>query len=152
MVTLFSWFLILAPWPLLIPLNSTRVRQFVSVAFFTFILNSIIFQMAEIYNWWEITNNVPFLTSIASFSYGFLPVITIIVFYFTYPNPWLFFGVNLFIDTFQAFVISPFVFEKIGLYELNTINHFGLFLLILVNVPFIYFYQKWYEKKLDYSS
>ncbi|MCM3216834.1 hypothetical protein M3612_20310 [Niallia taxi] len=142
-----SWTTLLLPWFLLIPLDSSRLRKFLSVGFFTFFLNTVYFQMAEVWNWWTVKVNVFFLTNIASFTYGFLPVTTILVFYFLYPNMWLFFGVNIIMDAVQAFIISPFVFEKFGLYELNTMNNFGLFLAIISHLPIIYIYQRWYDLK-----
>ena len=142
---LLSWLLLIAPWFLLIPLDSKRVRHFLSVVFFTIFLDTIYWQMADVWNWWTITNNVFFLKNISSFTYGFLPVITVLVFYFTYPNAWLFFGANIIMDAFQAFIISPFVFERFGLYKMNSMSNFGLFLLLLSIVPIIFLYQRWYE-------
>ncbi|HBP64162.1 MAG TPA: hypothetical protein DD730_07800 [Desulfosporosinus sp.] len=146
MAQLLSWILLIAPWFLLIPLDSKRVRHFLSVAFFTVFLSTIHWQMAEVWGWWTVLNNVFFLTNISSFTYGFLPVVTILVFYFTYPNVWLFFGANIIIDAFQVFIISPFFFERFGLYKMNSMSNFWFFLLILSLVPIIYIYQRWYDK------
>ncbi|RSL34858.1 hypothetical protein D7Z54_03200 [Salibacterium salarium] len=145
---ILSWASLIGPWFLLIFLDSTKIRRFLSVAFFVLMLNTIHFQMAEVYNWWTVTNNVFFLTNISSFTYGYLPVTTILIFYFTFPNPWLFFGLNIILDAFQAFVISPLVFEKFALYELDNMTNFELFLLIISLIPIIYIYQKWYEKRI----
>ena len=142
---LLLWLLLIAPWFLLIPLDSKRVRHFLSVAFFTIFLTTIYWQMAEVWNWWTVTTNLFFLKNISSFTYGFLPVTTILVFYFTYQNTWLFFGTNLIMDAFQAFIISPFVFQRFKLYKMNSMNDFGLFLLLLSFVPIIFLYQKWYD-------
>jgi len=142
---LLLWLLLIAPWFLLIPLDSKRVRHFLSVAFFTIFLTTIYWQMAEVWNWWTVTTNVFFLKNISAFNYGLLPVVTILVFYFTYQNTWLFFGTNLIMDAFQAFIISPFVFQRFKLYKMNSMNDFGLFLLLLSFVPIIFLYQKWYD-------
>ena len=101
--------------------------------------------MAEVWNWWTVKENVFFLTNISSFTYGLLPVTTILVFYFCYSNILLFFGVNIILDAIQAFIISPFVFEKFGLYTLNNMNNFGLYIAIISHLPIIYLYQKWYD-------
>jgi len=142
---LLLWFLLIVPWFLLIPLDSKRVKHYLSVVFFTIFLSTIYWQMAEVWSWWIVTDNVFFLKNISSFTYGFLPVTTIFVFYFTYQNVWLFFGTNIIIDAFQAFIVSPFIFEKFGLYKMNSMSNFGLFLLLLSLVPIIFLYQKWYE-------
>ena len=146
MAQLLSWILLIAPWFLLIPLDSKRLSRFLSVAFFTVLIDTIHFQMAQVWNWWTVTNNVFFLTNVSSFTYGLLPVTTILVFYFTYRKFWLFFGANLVMDAIQAFIISPFVFERVGLYKMNNMSNFGLFLLLYSIVPIIYIYQRWYDK------
>ncbi|WP_212926651.1 hypothetical protein [Oceanobacillus sp. J11TS1] len=112
-----SWILFLAPWLLLIPLDSQRVKKFMPVCLFMVVLYTVLFQMAEVWNWWEIheENNIFILTNISSFVYGFLIVVTLYMFYFIYPNFWLFLIANWIIDLFQAFVVSPFIFQKIGL-------------------------------------
>lgn len=145
MAQILSWLMLIAPWFLLIFIDKRKFSKFLSVAFFTTLLDTILFQMAHIWNWWTITNNVFFLTDVSSFEYGFLPIVTIYVFYFTYPRFWLFVGTNIILDAVQAFIISPFIFEKFGLYRLN-INRFGFFLVIFCIVPIIYYYQKWYDK------
>jgi hypothetical protein len=140
------WATFIGPWFLLIPLDVKRVKQFLSVAFFTLVLTSIYWQTGEVYNWWTIKNNIFFLSSISAFNYGFLPVVTIYIFYFTYSKPLLFFMVNIILDAIQAFVISPFIFEKLQFYKMDTMNNLGLFIIILSLLPIIYFYQRWYDK------
>jgi hypothetical protein len=75
-----------------------------------------------------------------------LDIKRVYLFYFTYSRPFLFFAANFAADAFQAFVISPFVFEKLGLYKMGTMSNLGLFLILFSLVPIIYFYQRWYEK------
>ncbi len=147
MTQIALWATFIVPWFLLIPLDMKRVKQFLSVAFLTLVLTSIYWQMAEVMNWWTITNNLFFLSNISAFNYGFLPVVTIYLFYFTYPKTLLFFIVNIILDAFQAFVVSPFIFEKLGFYKMNTLSNFGLFIIIVSLVPIIYLYQRWYDKK-----
>lgn len=147
MAYLLSWAFFIAPWFLLLLLDLKRVKRFLSAAFFTLLLTSIYWQMAEVYDWWKVGHNLFFLTNISAFNYGFLPVATILVFYFTYPNAWLFFGVNMAMDAFQALVVSPYVFERVGLYTMINMTNLGLFFLIYSMVPILYLYQRWYDKE-----
>lgn len=142
-----SWFIFLAPWLLLLPLDSQRVKRFMPVSLFMAVLYTILFQMAEVWNWWDVheTNNIFFLTSISSFVYGFLIVVTLYMFYFTYPNLWLFLISNWIIDLIQALIISPFIFQRVGLYSMKSMSNFGLFVMIAVTVPIVYLYQRWQE-------
>jgi len=52
---------------------------------------------------------------------------------------------TIIIDAFQAFIVSPFIFERFGLYKITGMSDFGLFLLLLSLVPIIFLYQRWYE-------
>lgn len=140
------WITLIVPWFVLFFLDQKRLRRFLSVAFFTIVLASIWWQVGEIRMWWKIEHHLPFLTNISAFNYGLMPVATILVFYFTYPKAWLFFGTNLLMDAFQAFVISPYVFEKFGLYQMVNMSNFQLLLLQLSYTPIIYLYQRWYDK------
>lgn len=148
---LLSWALLVLPWFCLLPLQAKRVKQFLSVAFLTTLIDTVFFQVAEVWDWWTVTTNVPFLTNVSSFTYGMLPVVTIGVFYFTYPNVWLFFAANLLMDAAQAFLISPYVFEKAGLYSFHTMNRFEFLLMLFSHVPVIYLYQRWFDAHTSYS-
>ncbi|EGD47282.1 hypothetical protein Cpap_1864 [Ruminiclostridium papyrosolvens DSM 2782] len=58
MAQILSWLLLIAPWFLLIFIDKRKFSKFLSVAFFTALLDTILFQMAHIWNWWTITVNV----------------------------------------------------------------------------------------------
>ena len=146
------WFLLIGPWFGLLFLDSKRIRHFISVAFFTIILTSIFWQVAQVFDWWRIDENLPFLTNTSAFNYGLLPVITVFVFYFTFPNTLLFFGVNIVIDAIQAFIISPYIFERLKFYHMAAMSNLGLFVLLLSFVPFIYIYQIWYDKRSEMAG
>lgn len=151
---IISWILFIAPWFLLLPLDSQRVKRFMPVGLFVAVLYTVIFQIAEVWNWWDVheENNIFFLTNISSFVYGFLIVITIYMFYFTYPNFWLFLIANWIIDFIQALIISPFIFQKVGLYTMNNMSNFGLFVMIAITVPVVYLYQRWQDSALRQSD
>lgn len=146
MAQLILWVSFIGPWFILLALDSKRVKHFLSVSFFTIFISSIWWQIAEIWRWWEIKENLFFLRNISAFNYGLLPVATILVFYFTYTKVWLFFLTNIVMEAVQAFIISPFIFERFGLYNMINMSNFGLFLLQFSYVPIIYLYQKWYDK------
>lgn len=146
MTQFILWLTFIGPWFVLFVLNKERMKRYLSVAFLTILLTSIFWQTASVYSWWRIIENLQFLTHISAFNYGLLPVMTLLVFYYTFRKPLLFFGVNIIMDAIQAFVISPYVFEKYKLYELVNMSNFGLFLLIIGFTPFIYIYQILYER------
>lgn len=145
MTQISLWILAVAPWFILFFLDKKKVRRYLSVTFFTVFLTSIFWQVAEVYRWWVIEETLPFLSTISAFNYGMLPVITLIFFYFFYERPVLFFIVNIIGDAIQAFVISPFLFQKLNYYRMENMSNVGLFLHLCSYVPIIFIYQKVYD-------
>lgn len=105
---------IYSPWFLLLPLDSQRVKRFMPAGLFVAVLYTVIFQIAEVWNWWDVheENNIFFLTNISSFVYGFLIVITIYMFYFTYSNFWLFLIANWIIDFHSSSYYKSFYLSE----------------------------------------
>lgn len=138
--------LALLPWLLVGLLEKRKLRQFLSVAFFSSVLNIIALQLGEYMDWWVVYRSFPVLGTLPTFVFGFSPVVSLFVFYFTYPNMWLFLGVNLVLDATQAYIVGPLVFEKAGLYTMTGTGDTGLYLTLLSMVPLVYLYQLWYDK------
>lgn len=143
---ILTWVLFLPPWLMLLFLEKERVRRYMSVGFLTLAIATFYFQIADYFDWWDINPIIPFLVSMPSFTYGFLPVMSILVFYYTFPNLWLFLVGNLVIDAFQAYVVSPYFFVPVGLYRMVHMGNTGLFLVIISYLPIIYLYQLWYDR------
>ena len=146
------WILFLGPWLILPLFDTRRVRRFLSAALFTTVLTTIAWQAAPVFNWWVTDENLPFLSNISAFNFGMLPVLSLLVFYFTYPNAWLFFGTNIVIEAIQAFIISPYVFMKLRFYHMAQMSNTGLFIMLLCFPPIIYVYQLWYERRPEFSA
>jgi hypothetical protein len=146
MSTWLAWLLFLPPWLLLVFLEPERKRRFIPVALLACLFSTVTFQMAVKLDWWSVTSNIFYFTQISAFVYGFLPVAALISFYWTYPNLWLYFGLNLSIDAIQAYVISRHVFEKAGFYQLTGMSRGGLFMLETVISVLLYLFQVWLER------
>lgn len=144
MGTVLSWLLLL-PWLLILPFDKMKVKPFLSVVFLCCIITIIYFQIADYLDWWVVHPVFPALGNIPSFALGLSPAVTLLIFYFTFPNVWLFFLVNLVMDAFQVYVIGPYVFEKAGLYTMTGMSDTGLYLVLTSIVPLIYLYQLWYD-------
>lgn len=152
MSMILGWLLFLPPWLLLGFLEPMRMRRFMSVSFLVIVLTTLCFQIAAKLDWWRVTEEAFYFSDVSSFVFGLLPVISLLVFYLTYPNPWLYFGINLTIDAVQCFFISPFILEKAGLYEMRAMGHFGLYIILTSVAILIFMYQKWYERGMYYDS
>ncbi|MFA9455975.1 hypothetical protein ACERJO_04305 [Halalkalibacter sp. AB-rgal2] len=136
------WTLFLAPWVLLIFINQQVVKRYLPAALFGALIITIVFQIADNFNWWVIKENIFILNVVTPFVYGAFLVGTVIILALTFQRFWLFIMVNLVIDAILSFVISPW-FERIGLYQLQEMNAWGVYALTTIIAIFIYVYQKW---------
>ncbi|MBM7703900.1 hypothetical protein [Metabacillus iocasae] len=64
------WFLLIGPWFLLFFFDTERMKRFVPVGIFAALLLTIVFQIAQRYEWWIIHDNLFFLTNMTPFIYG----------------------------------------------------------------------------------
>lgn len=141
------WFLLIAPWFLLIPLKKNKVKRFFPAGLFGSLLLTLIFQIADRFKWWEIKENIILLTNNTTSVYGIFLVGTIIILYFTYVRFWIYIITNLIIDCILVFGISTW-YEHLGIYKLININSFGVLLLTCLVSLAIYTFQKWLEPVL----
>lgn len=152
MVMLLGWLLFLPPWLLLVFLKPERKRRFLSATFLVIALCAICYEISAQLGWWEQRERAFYFTNMNSLVFGLLPVAALMMFYLTYPNPWLYFGGNLALDAVQCYLIVPYVLEKVGLFEMKTLSYTGLYLLQTLVAALIYFYQKWYENGMSYDT
>ncbi|WP_110114401.1 hypothetical protein [Bacillus sp. CGMCC 1.16541] len=138
------WTLLIGPWFLLFFFDLQRIKRFVPVGLFASLVLTIVFQLAEKYEWWIIKDNLFFLTNITPYVYGVFLVGTILIFYISYPSFPFFMLVNIVVDLFEALIISP-LFQRLGIYEAKNMNQFAIFLLMIAIAALLYFYQKWQD-------
>ncbi|MDF2937218.1 MAG: hypothetical protein K0Q90_2591 [Paenibacillaceae bacterium] len=142
----FVSILLLIPWLAVGFLNKHKLRQFISVAFFSSLINIVAYLFGDYMEWWTTYQSFPMLGNIPTFVLGFSPVVSLFVFYFAYPNLWLFLGTNLALDALQAYIVGPAVFEKLGFYDMTGAGNTGLYLVLTSLIPVVYIYQLWYDK------
>lgn len=152
MAMLMGWLLFLPPWLLLVFLRPERKRRFMSATFLVIALCVLCYEIAAQLDWWEVKERAFFFTHINSFVFGLLPVAALMMFYLTYPNPWLYFGGNFALDAVQCSLVAPYVLEKAGLFEMKALSYPGLYLLQTLVAALIFFYQKWYEHGISYDT
>jgi len=89
-----------------------------------------------------------FFVNMTPFPFGIFIIGTLFIFYFTYPGFWMI--INAAFELFQAFVMSP-IFEKLDIYTLKEMNHFLLFVLMMVIAVLLFLYQKWQDTAFKLS-
>jgi len=138
------WGLFIGPWLLFFFFDSNRIKRYVPAGLFGIVMLTIVFEMAKRYDWWEVKQTLFFLEDMTPFVFGVFFVGTILIFYFTYPGFWAFFILNAVFDLFQAYIMSPF-FQRLGIYEMRSINAFQLFLIMTAVAILLYLYQRWQD-------
>lgn len=141
---LLLWSMLILPWFVLIPLKSYQVKRFFPAGLFGALLLTVVFQMADAFDWWKVTRTIPLFTNITSFVYGLFLVGTIVILYFTYGHFWRYFITNLVVDAFLAFLVSPW-FEYLGIYELHRIHPLGVYFITTILSVLTYLYMKWQD-------
>ncbi|KYD11506.1 MULTISPECIES: hypothetical protein [Heyndrickxia] len=153
MAQIILWGILIISWLSLFFLKKDSIRRFMPVAIFAALLVTIIEEIGYVYNWWTILGKIfpweHFITY--PLTYGPFLVGTIWIFHFTYDKSfWVYILTNAIIDAFHAFVMLN-LFTYFGIYRLNNINNFGLFILIFCLSFVIYPYQIWQDKIMKKS-
>lgn len=150
MAQIVMWVFFIAPWLLLFAVDKERVKRYMAVSLFGVVLLTMVFQIADRFNWWEVNKTLFFFVNMTPFPFGIFIIGTLFIFYFTYPGFWMFMIINAAFDLFQAFVMSP-IFEKLDIYTLKEMNHFLLFVLMIVIAVLLFLYQKWQDTAFKLS-
>ncbi|WP_338778400.1 hypothetical protein [Metabacillus sp. FJAT-52054] len=111
------WSLFICPFFLLFFFHKKNLKRFVGSALFGSILLTILFQMANRFQWCEVKENIPILTDVTSFVYGVFFIGTILILALTYGDCMRYMLLNAAIDAVQAFILNA-VFEHLGIYKL----------------------------------
>jgi hypothetical protein len=142
------WASLILPWFVLLFLKKQGVKRFFPAGLFGALLLTIIFQIADNYQWWKVEENIPILTDVTPFVYGTFLVGTVIILYFTYGKFLVYLITNLIIDAVLSFGISNW-YEHLNIYKLININHFGVYLLTTIVGVLIYLFQKWQDTTFE---
>ncbi|MGC5324236.1 hypothetical protein [Brevibacillus sp. SYSU BS000544] len=150
MATLILWLMLILSWLSLLFINKHSLKRFMPVAIFSTLLVTVIFEMGYAFNWWTLlvkfTPWQHFISTPLVFG-GFLAG-TIWIFHFTYDKSfWMYLLTNVVVDAFYAFgILNLYIY--FGLYRLDRMGNWGIFMLMLFLTFVIYAYQKWQDGAL----
>lgn len=141
---ILMWSLLILPWFILLFLNKQGVKRYFPGGLFGALVLTIIFQVADKYNWWIIQDNIAILSNTTSFVYGAFLIGTIVILYFTFGKFWIYLITNLIIDALLSFGLNKW-YEYLHIYKLVNINSFGVYILTTIVAILIYLYQIWQD-------
>ncbi|WP_245948167.1 hypothetical protein [Paenibacillus sambharensis] len=142
------WALLVFPLLSLFFLERSELRRFLPVAWFVTVINSLVYQAAHHFTWWEEQglfgwdNIVP-----VPWVYSAYLVATIWIFKFTYGRFLIYLVVNVILDGIYSFAWYP-IQQKIGLAGTGGLPAYIPYLMMLAVAVLIYLYQMWQEDDL----
>jgi hypothetical protein len=142
--------MIIIPWLSLFLIRRNSIQRFMPVAIFASLLVTIVFEMGYTFNWWTVHEEIVPWGNITSFplTYGIFIPGTIWIYHFTFDKPfWVYISSNALVDAFYAFIALR-VLIFFGIYELDKMGHFGIFLIMIILAVIIYIYQRWQDKQM----
>jgi hypothetical protein len=137
--------MLILPWLSLFFLKKESIKRYMPVTIFTALLVTITFEIAYVYKWWVIKEEiVPWgnITNV-SFAYGMFFIGTMWIFYFTYRKFWVYLFTNLVVDGLYVFFFAKLIEGKIRV--LVNIDKPTLFFVMILQALIIYGYQVWQE-------
>jgi hypothetical protein len=143
------WVMMIVPWFTLFFLKKLKIKRFTPVgilASFLMVLYNVVAYNEK--HWTIKVTIIPWLKPL--FVPGVLSVflvVTIWIFYFTYPRFWIYLTTNIVVDF--MFAVFPFHYilqNKLGVYELINITSWGRYLIFVIFSIILYGYQKWLEE------
>ncbi len=123
------------------------IKRYMPVALFTVITSLLIFEVGGTLNLWVVRETVFPLSYSLPFVFGFLPVVAIWVFKFTYERFGLYVITNLVLDLDFNFLVMPLVVSR-GILELINFTYLKGFFVVTLHAFLIYGYQLWQEDAL----
>lgn len=58
MAQIVMWVLFIGPWLLLFAVDKERVKRYMAVLLFGVVLLTVVFQIADRFNWWEVNETL----------------------------------------------------------------------------------------------
>ncbi|MUK90643.1 hypothetical protein GMD78_20010 [Ornithinibacillus sp. L9] len=147
MAQILLWLMIIIPWISLLFIKKHSLKRFMPVAIFASLLVTIVFEMGYVFEWWIVQEKIVPWGHITSFplTYGVFIAGTIWIFHFTFNKSFFIYILsNAIVDAIYAFV-GLNILIYFGIYELNNMGHFGIFVIMVILAVIIYFYQKWQD-------
>lgn len=139
------WAMLILPWGLLFFLDKQRVSEFLPAGLFSSLLITIVFQIYERWDIVKVKETIVPLTNVPPATYGLYIALPMFFLYLTFGNFWVYWILNLVSDLVYCFVFMG-LYEKFGIFDINKINYFGIFLIQQALSMLIYLFQIGYNK------
>lgn len=141
------WSTFILPWLTLFFINQNELKRFLPVAWFTTVLNVLLYELGISLHLWNVAETVYPLTTTPPFFFGAYPVMTLWIFTLSYSRFGLYMTLNVIADAIFAFLFIPWLSAR-GIAYNSSLNYLAVFLAAISQAVIIYLYQISQEKSL----
>jgi hypothetical protein len=138
------WGLFFLPWLVVFFMKKENVKRYMPAALLAVISSELIVQVGEVLKWWVFKEYAYPLHS-PSYIYSLNPIITIIIFRYTYGRFWLFLVTDAISNLAFSYIYLGYFLVKRGILEYLKLGPFSVFIITTVTAILLYVYQKWQE-------
>lgn len=138
--SILLWSTLILPWLTLLFMKKEEVKRFLPVAWFTIVMNVILYEIGISLYFWGATDTVYPFTEIPPFFFGAYPVMTIWLFKLSYGKFRLYMTLNVVADAVFAFLFIPWLTSR-GISYNSYPNYVAIFLVAISQAIVIYIYQ-----------
>jgi hypothetical protein len=132
------------PWLSLFFMKQKEVKRWIAVAMFAVVWTTIINDIGTTLGFWSIRESTFPFHQMLPYYYGFMPVLTIWVFKFTYGRFWIYMVTNTILDIgFNFFLLNYFLPNR-GIMDFNISPILSL-PITLIHAVVSYCYQLWQD-------
>jgi hypothetical protein len=140
----FLWSIFILPWLPMFFMKKEIIKRFISTALLSVVMSLLIVQIGEVLEWWVFKEYAYPLRS-PSYVYSLNPIITILIFRFTYGRFWLYLVVDVIANLGFAY---PYIGYFLTIRGIVQYLKFGAIHVVIITTAMgvvLYWYQMWQE-------
>lgn len=138
------WGMLIVPLLALFFIPREVLKRFIPVALLSIVSSLLVVQVGEGLEWWHFKEAAYPLRDPA-YVFSLNPVITILIFRFTYGRFWLFLAVDAVSNLVFSYPFLDYFLEMRGVVQYVKLGPFHVFIITTVTGSLLYWYQRWQE-------
>ncbi|MDF2633133.1 MAG: hypothetical protein K0R78_7 [Pelosinus sp.] len=138
------WASLILPWLALPFMKTENIKRFMPTALLSAITSIMVVEVGEVLQWWHFKEAAYPLLS-PSYIYSLNPVITILIFRFTYGRFWLFLATDMVSNLVFSYLFLDYFLGTRDILQYLKLGPFHVVIMTTVTGVLLYWYQMWQE-------
>lgn len=138
------WALAILPWLPMFFMKKENLKRFMPTALLSVVMSLLVVQIGEVLDWW-VFKEYPYPLLSPSYVYSLNPILTILIFRFTYRRFWLYLIVDSIANLVFAYPYIGYFLTKRGIFQYLKFGGIHVFIITTVTGIILYWYQMWQE-------